>query len=152
MKNLSNILFLLGVTIFSTIYYLQVMGQSKNFEHHAVITITVTTLGALILIQLLFDIRKLDRKEIQKFFQTKGLGKLLKSKTLILLLFLTIYLFLISWLGYFVSSFIFFAVVIYWLGSRSWKQVLLVPFITLVCIYLLFVTFLNQNVISGNLI
>ncbi|MGG0719247.1 hypothetical protein ABE096_16850 [Robertmurraya massiliosenegalensis] len=152
MKNLANILFLIGITIFSAIYYLQVMGQSNNFEHHAVITFTIITLGILLLIQLLLDIRKLNMDDIKNFLQAIGIGKIIKNQTIILLILLTIYLFFINLLGYFVSSFLFFAIVVYWLGSRSWKQILLVPFIILVCIYMLFVTFLNQNVISGFLI
>lgn len=155
-NRIANILFLLVIIVFSVRYYIQVQAL-PTYEEREVVGIVFWLLMFFVIIEICSMVSKsLSGKDrIHKGKISLSSFKKVKSlicsndKDLILLLISLAYLPAILILGFFISSFVFFAVLSYALGSRSAKELILTPSIILVVIYVFFVTLLNSKFPKG---
>lgn len=147
MKHIGNIALVLFFVGYGTFYYLNVLSQASRIEHHATITFIFVALAILALISLIIDVRALvkDRKAV-------GFAWVDEKKPFVFLVAMVLYLILIPYLGFFVSSFGFFVSIAVWMGSRKWKEYFLVPVVMLGVVYVLFVVLLGQRIASGLII
>jgi hypothetical protein len=144
MKYIGNIIIVLFLLAYSTVYYIEVIIQAKKFEDHAVISIAYIALVIFSLTMIILDLKKW-LKSREQFVISWSQAK----KPIFFFAMLTGYLVSIYFLGFFTSSFMFFIVAAYWLGSRNWKELILIPLVILTVVYALFVVFLNQRIVSG---
>ncbi|SFB37763.1 Tripartite tricarboxylate transporter TctB family protein [Lentibacillus halodurans] len=144
MKYLGNIIFVIFLVGFGIVYYLEVLAQARDFEHHAMISIIFAVLVLLAMLSVISDVRSW-LKESEKINISWSNFK----KPLVFLILMSGYLAAVNILGFFTASFIFFIITAFWLGARNWKELILVPAVILTLTYWLFVVFLNQRVISG---
>jgi hypothetical protein len=153
---IANILFLLVVIVFSVRYYIQVQAL-PTYEEREVVGIVFWLLMFFVIVEMISIVSKFlsGKDHIPQgkisFSPFKKLKNSIfsRDKDLILLLISFAYLPAIFMVGFFTSSFIFFAVLNYALGSKSTKELILTPSLVLGVIYLFFVILLNSKFPKG---
>lgn len=154
MKKIGNIIFLIFVVIISTAYYFDVSGL-PDIEERIYVYFLYWALLILILIEIVKNIKEIlaekneDDTNIINYF--KGLS-ILKNKQIILGGSLVIYVVMTQYIGFFISSFMYFIGLTYFLGTRGIKGVIVVPAGLCVVIYILFVSLLGINLPQGLII
>ena len=93
-------------------------------------------IGVLLCLSSLWNLVKnhLDRARAKKSFVGRNSLKLILS----MLLPTIVYVVLIGWIGFYVSSIVFIGLFMVWLGKYSWTRSAAVSGAVIVCIYLMF--------------
>jgi hypothetical protein len=152
-NKLGEIIFLICCMIFIVIYFfVDIAPLSKNI----LIKSYVLAIMAITTVLILFQIVKLsifDKNDDKKPGVSTGikenLGQLIKSKLVILLLMIFVYIALIPYVGFFSMTFVFILGTLWFLGYRSKLFIILIPTIYSLVTYYIFTKYLEVKFTSG---
>jgi len=150
-ERIGNIIFLLVITAFAFIYYLDVMSLPHREEKIVVFTLfwLLIVFVSINIVQLFMEYRKSEQDEKIQNKNNKKAHVLKDDKRLILLISLVIYVLLVKIIGFFVTSFLFFIVLSWLLGTRKISTLIFVPSVIVMLTYFFFVKLLNVNIPTG---
>jgi len=135
--------------IYSTVYYLEVRNLG-HFEDRILITAVFWFLLVFAVIEVIKNIKNLESDfKITKIFSNTNFIQELKSRKAIVFYSMLIYIIVIPFLGFFTTSFIVFATVVYLLGGRKIAMILIVDLGLCGGMYYLFVVLLRLRVPEG---
>ena len=148
-QELKNITFLIFIGVFVTIYYLDVQNLPQPEEKNLV-TFLFLGISIFIVIEIVKSIVKgFKNKSDDKNSFLQDLMDWVKSRQFILVISIVLYVALIPFIGFFITSILFTVVLNFLLESRKLWELTILPIIILIFIYLLFVVLLNINLPRG---
>jgi hypothetical protein len=148
-RELKNIIFLVFISVFITIYYFDVQGLPQPEEKNLVIFL-IWGIGILIVIEMIRSIIKGVKNKSNddnSFFQ--DVSEWIKSRQAILVFSIVLYIILIPYIGFFVTSILFTVILNILLKSRKVWELTILPIVLLLFIYVLFVVLLGIHLPTG---
>ncbi|GAK03001.1 hypothetical protein JCM19037_1278 [Geomicrobium sp. JCM 19037] len=148
---IKNLLFLFAIGAFTVYYYLDVQALPEPEER---ILVEVISGGLFILLGIRgsWSIYKIIRLRNDETSFLQDILTWLKNKQAMLLLSFILYVIFIPILGFFTSTVLFFIGINYYLKSRKWWEMTILPVVVISLIYFIFVFFLQVNIPTGLLI
>ena len=152
-KDLVTFLVIFGMGTFLYIRSVDFPLGAKAFPQ--VIIISVLVLTVVMIARSFLPARKTAKSETEPSVgqgdeeQERSASTRLKTQPAVVLAAMIAYVALINVLGFFVTSILFVPGLIYYMGLRSWRAVLLPSVVLLVFVYVLFVTQLRVPLPTG---
>lgn len=118
-------------------------GVTTRFMPY-VVTILIAVCAAVDLIQIGFKEKRRAEKESKTYFDRRGILRVFLS-----ILAMAVYLLTVKMLGFVVATILLVAVIMLLMGSRNWKQILLVSVLLTLVVYVVFKLGLNLRLPTG---
>lgn len=146
---IKNILFLIAIAVFSFVYYLDVRKLPEPEEKNLVLMLLMG-LGILLVVETGRSlIRGFKNKNEGKTAFFKDFMDWFKGKQALLLISVVVYVILTPIIGFFVTSFLLLVFLNYRLESRKIWELIVIPLVLLLLIYVLFHILLGVDLPKG---
>ena len=148
-KSLGRLIFVVFIWSFSLRYYLECLNLSERSEK-LTINIAFWAMTALA-VKELFNLVRVTLKEYRKqgLFNENIIGKTVYDKRTHLVVAVALYVILIPFTGFYITSFAAFCAFSFILGSRNLIKIILPGVIIMVFIYGIFTVLLQLRLPSG---